>query len=267
MPGTAQRITPIEQRGAAGMNAGTDSDRGYTVEELSRKVGMSPRNIRAHQARKLLPPPVRRGRVAYYDESHVRRLETIKGLQRQGFNLVSIEAMLGTHRSDRGGTTLELLIGRVESDHPALLYALTRHGVVGRTDDGVVRVIRPRVLLSALDLHRIGLSPIAALRLLSELLDSTQCTAQHLVEAGGARLLALRPGAVDGARTQLQRSGDTQGADSAALTQGLVNVLSEVLRISVENRARTAVPQLLADGDTSEFEFDDDTSAVASGSR
>ncbi|HEX4705908.1 MAG TPA: MerR family transcriptional regulator [Pseudonocardiaceae bacterium] len=246
----------IEPRGLSGpVGVGGDTERGYTVEELSRKVGMSPRNIRAHQARKLLPPPVRRGRVAYYDESHVRRLETIKGLQRQGFNLVSIEAMLGTHRSDRGGTTLELLIGRVESDHPALLYALTRHGVVGRTDDGVVRVVRPRALLSALDLHRIGLSPIAALRLLSELLDSTQCTAQHLVEAAGARLLALRPGAADSPR----RASDALDADAAALTQGLVNVLSEVLRISVENRARTRVPQLLADGDTVDFDFDDDT--------
>jgi DNA-binding transcriptional MerR regulator len=254
-----QRSTQtIEPRGLVGpVGVGGDTERGYTVEELSRKVGMSPRNIRAHQARKLLPPPVRRGRVAYYDESHVRRLETIKGLQRQGFNLVSIEAMLGTHRSDRGGTTLELLIGRVESDHPALLYALTRHGVVGRTDDGVVRVVRPRALLSALDLHRIGLSPIAALRLLSELLDSTQCTAQHLVEAAGARLLALRPGAADGPR----RSGEALDADAAALTQGLVNVLSEVLRIAVENRARTRVPQLLSDGDTVDvdFDFDDDT--------
>lgn len=214
-------------------------DCSYTVEELSRKVGMSPRNIRAHQARKLLPPPVRRGRVAYYDESHVRRLETIKGLQRQGFNLVSIEAMLGTHRADRaGGASLEILIGRVESDHPALLYTLTRHGVVGRTDDGVVRVIRPRALLSALDLHRIGLAPIAALRLLGELLDSTQSATQHLVEAAGTRLLALR-------------AGGAQDADVPAVNQGLVNVLAEVLRISVENRARTAVPRLF-DGEVSD---------------
>lgn len=216
-----------------------EAERSYTVEELSRKVGMSPRNIRAHQARKLLPPPVRRGRVAYYDESHVRRLETIKGLQRQGFNLVSIEAMLGTHRTERtGGATLEMLIGRVESDHPALLYALTRHGVVSRGDDGVVRVVKPRALLGALDLHRIGLPPIAALRLLSELLDSTQSATQHLVEAAGTRLLALR--------------GGTDDADQPALTQALITVLAEVLRISVENRARTVVPHLfdeeLSDG-------------------
>lgn len=205
---------------------------GYTVEQLSRKVGMSPRNIRAHQARKLLPPPVRRGRVAYYDESHVRRLETIKGLQRQGFNLVSIEAMLGTNRTERGGATLEMLIGRVETDHPALLYALTRHGVVGRTDDGVVRVVRPRALLSALELHRIGLPPIAALRLLSELLDSTQYGTHQLVDAAGARLMALRP-------------GERDGMDGAALNQGLVNLLAEVLRIAVENRAKVALPRLL----------------------
>jgi DNA-binding transcriptional MerR regulator len=215
-----------------------DTDRTYTVEELSRKVGMSPRNIRAHQARKLLPPPVRRGRVAYYDESHVRRLETIKGLQRQGFNLVSIEAMLGTHRGERpGGATLEMLIGRVESEHPALLYALTRHGVVGRADDGVVRVVQPRALLSALDLHRIGLSPIGALRLLSELLDTTQSATHHLVEAAGARLFALRGGAAD--------------ADLPAVAQGLVNVLAEVLRISVDNRARGVVSHL-AGGDVSD---------------
>jgi hypothetical protein len=39
---------------------------------------------------------------------------------------------------------------------------------------------------------------------------------------------------------------DTLDADAAAVGQGLVNVLAEVLRISVENRARTALPQLLS---------------------
>jgi hypothetical protein len=144
-----------------------------------------------------------------------------------------------------------MLIGRVETDHPALLYALTRHGVVGRTDDGVVRVVRPRALLSALELHRIGLTPIAALRLLSELLDSTQSATQHLVEAAGTRLLALRPGTQDGAR----RSADTLDADAAAVSQGLVNVLAEVLRIAVENRARTALPQLLSGAEQDEEDF------------
>jgi DNA-binding transcriptional MerR regulator len=241
MPEMAARAARVNHpRGPAGAAAGA----GYTVDELSRKVGMSPRNIRAHQARGLLPAPIRRGRVAYYDESHVRRLETIKGLQRQGFNLVSIEAMLGTNRAPRGGTALEMLIERVEADHPALLYALTKHGLVGRMDDGVVRVIRPRALLGALELHRIGLTPVAALRLFTELLDSTEETAAHLVESGGARLLALR-----------QAGSATSAADTAALTQGLVNVLVEVLRLAVENRAKPVVTELLADAEDRDDPF------------
>src|ERR1700761_9003654 len=100
-----------------------DTDGGYTVEQLSRKVGMSPRNIRSHQARKLLPPPTRRGRMAYYDESHVRRLESIKSLQRQGFNLVSIEAILGVRSSDPGAQAMITTLRKLAVDRPALAYA------------------------------------------------------------------------------------------------------------------------------------------------
>ena len=62
----------------------------YTVEQLGRRVGMSPRNIRAHQARKLLASPVRKGRLAFYDEGHARRLESIMALQRSTPVLVSL---------------------------------------------------------------------------------------------------------------------------------------------------------------------------------
>ena len=103
---------------------------GYTIETLAALVGMSPRNIRAHQARKLLAPPVRRGRSAVYDDSHLRRLEAIKSLQRKGFNLVSIEAILGTGGNDPGRDALAALVQRLNIDHPALVYALSRHGVL-----------------------------------------------------------------------------------------------------------------------------------------
>ena len=71
----------------------------YTIEQLARRVGMSPRNVRAHQARRLLAPPVRRGRVAWYDESHVRRLERIQALQRQGMSESDISAAVAAAAS------------------------------------------------------------------------------------------------------------------------------------------------------------------------
>ena len=63
---------------------------GLTIDELARKVGMTVRNVRAHQARGLLPPPDVRGRTGFYGDEHVARLELIKDMQADGFNLRAV---------------------------------------------------------------------------------------------------------------------------------------------------------------------------------
>jgi DNA-binding transcriptional MerR regulator len=65
-----------------------------TIGELSEQVGMTVRNIRAYQARGLLPPPVVDGRVGYYTQAHRERLTMIRRLRAEGFNLVAISALL-----------------------------------------------------------------------------------------------------------------------------------------------------------------------------
>src|SRR3954454_24864335 len=72
---------------------GTTSDR-CTIGQLSEQVGMTVRNIRAYQARGLLPPPVVDGRVGFYTEVHRERLRMIRRLRSEGFNLVAISALL-----------------------------------------------------------------------------------------------------------------------------------------------------------------------------
>ena len=66
-----------------------------TIDRLARKTGMTARNIRAHQSRGLLPPPDVRGRVGYYGPEHVARLQLIKEMQADGFNLEAISNLLG----------------------------------------------------------------------------------------------------------------------------------------------------------------------------
>ncbi|CAN5493842.1 MerR family transcriptional regulator [soil metagenome] len=66
-----------------------------TIDRLARKTGMTARNIRAHQSRGLLPPPEVRGRVGYYGPEHVARLQLIKEMQSDGFNLEAISNLLG----------------------------------------------------------------------------------------------------------------------------------------------------------------------------
>ncbi|RKN47920.1 MerR family transcriptional regulator [Micromonospora endolithica] len=203
---------------------------------------MSPRNIRAHQARRLLPPPVRHGRAALYDDSHVRRLDAILALQRQGFNLVSIEAMLGVRPSDEAPDGLTAMLQRLAADRPALAHALTRHGVIGRATDGTLRSVRPRPLRAALDLHRVRMGTVPALQTLSEVLDSLHPVADELVAAVTARMLTLAP--------ELVRSGDRSSwedldRETLLLTRGMVNMVTEAFRLAVENRAEAHVAEML----------------------
>jgi DNA-binding transcriptional MerR regulator len=61
-----------------------------TIDQLASEVDMTVRNIRAHQARGLLPPPTIKGRIGYYGPLHRRRLLQIRAMQDEGLNLAAI---------------------------------------------------------------------------------------------------------------------------------------------------------------------------------
>ncbi|HEY8581804.1 MAG TPA: MerR family transcriptional regulator, partial [Capillimicrobium sp.] len=69
-------------------------ERGLTIDELAQQTGVTVRNIRAHQSRGLLPPPTVRARTGYYGDDHVARLELIREMQAEGFNLKAIGRLL-----------------------------------------------------------------------------------------------------------------------------------------------------------------------------
>jgi len=66
----------------------------YTVDDLAEQTGLTARTIRSYQTQGLLPVPERHGRVAYYDYSHVERLEEIAELKEDGLSLASIQDLL-----------------------------------------------------------------------------------------------------------------------------------------------------------------------------
>ncbi|MGI8813985.1 MAG: MerR family transcriptional regulator [Pseudonocardia sp.] len=76
-----------------------------TIDELARESGVTVRNIRAYQARGLLPPPQVQARTGYYGPGHEARLELIKELQGEGVKLDTIKKLLDT----TGGTTEEVV--------------------------------------------------------------------------------------------------------------------------------------------------------------
>ncbi|MGI8678156.1 MAG: MerR family transcriptional regulator [Jatrophihabitans sp.] len=65
-----------------------------TVDELAARTGMTVRTVRFYASEGLLPPPERRGRIAYYDARHRMRLELIRTLQEHGYTLAAVERVL-----------------------------------------------------------------------------------------------------------------------------------------------------------------------------
>jgi len=157
-----------------------------TIRELAERTGMTVRNIRAHQTRGLLPPPVVRGRTGYYNEEHVARIALTREMQDDGLNLEAIRRVL---ESGDGGSATEIfdftraLRAPFEDEAPEIVEAeelggvwgaggkldpeLMRRaeklGVLRALPDGRVEVISPRLQRAAVALAELGVGPEGAL--------------------------------------------------------------------------------------------------------
>lgn len=129
----------------------------YRVDELAARSGVTVDTVRFYQSRGLLPPPERRGRLAYYSDDHVERLRRIRDLKAKGLTLAAIRRVLAGELDapDRAlvGALVEELPGgastraeelisldklsRRTGAPTALLAAIAREGLLhARTRDG-----------------------------------------------------------------------------------------------------------------------------------
>jgi|SRR5712692_1571039 len=127
------------------METGTAATAAIRVEELARRADVSVDTIRFYQKRRLLPPPRREGRVAWYSADHVDRLARIKELQRGGFSLAVIRrlvtgeldaadaplaaAVAGAQAGDAELLSLDALAARLGVP-VTLLEAIVREGLI-----------------------------------------------------------------------------------------------------------------------------------------
>ncbi|WP_184576062.1 MerR family transcriptional regulator [Streptomyces zagrosensis] len=71
------------------------------MAELAEEAGITVRTLRFYRERKLIPPPRREGRIAWYTEHHVARLRTIAALLERGHTLGGIAELLTAFESGR----------------------------------------------------------------------------------------------------------------------------------------------------------------------
>ncbi len=84
-------------------DSGTPTERHeYRMEELARLAGITVRTLRFYRERKLIPPPRREGRIAWYDDHHLARLRTITALLERGHTLNGIAELAEAFDNGRG---------------------------------------------------------------------------------------------------------------------------------------------------------------------
>ena len=79
-----------------------------TLDELTKRVGMSVRNVRFYTTKGLVPAPIRRGRAGYYSADHVARIELVRELQAHGFTLSAIEGYIARIPANASAETISL---------------------------------------------------------------------------------------------------------------------------------------------------------------
>ncbi|MDX2696242.1 MerR family transcriptional regulator [Streptomyces ipomoeae] len=90
------------------------------MDELARRAGITVRTLRFYRERKLIPPPRREGRIAWYDDTHLARLRTISALLERGHTLSGIAEL--AEAFDHGRDVGELLgLGAPTEETPVRL--------------------------------------------------------------------------------------------------------------------------------------------------
>ncbi len=114
----------------------SQNDTPYTIDELSAKTGVPSRTIRFYQAKGALQAPARKGRVAYYNEEHIKRLELVADLQDRGLSLRVIRDLV--HQVQNGDVSLNEWLGLEEKlqaswadDEPRLISEAELRQLIG----------------------------------------------------------------------------------------------------------------------------------------
>ena len=174
-----------------------------TIRQLSEKTGMTVRNIRAHQTRGLLPPPIVRGRTGYYNEDHVARIRLTREMQADGLNLEAIRRVLDSgdgsaaaifdfarslrapfeHEAPEIIDAQEMLgTWGGETMDPDLLRRAEKLGILRVLPEGQIEVISPRLFNAAAELAKLGIGVEGATATAEKLRRHADGTARAFIE-------------------------------------------------------------------------------------
>lgn len=241
---------------------GTPGSGEYRIEELARLAGTTTRNIRVYRDRGLLHPPLRVGRLALYNDTHLTRLRLVTSLLDRGYNIAHVHEMLSAweERKDLGevlglesaivGTwaaekpeTMSRKAAQRLIDDEAAFDRLVRIGLI-RADGDSATVVRPKLIEAFNEMRGYGVHIDKLIDIHEQVLPHINEISGILVRAGAEHVLGrIKPGE--------SLPADTEVAELITMlvrfrTQAVAAVTG-TLAHSIESTIESMVGQLLAD--------------------
>lgn len=234
----------------------------YRIDELARLAGTTTRNIRVYRDRGLLHPPLRVGRIALFNDTHLTRLRLITSLLDRGYNLAHVHEMLSTWEQGKDlGDMLGLesaIAGSWATEKPQRMTLAEARRLIDddaaftrlvaleiiRVEQEHATVVRPTLVDAFTEIHRYGVAYGKLIDIheqVSPLLDQISAI---LVQAGLDEVLdKINPGAA--------MPDDVKVAELITTlvrfrTQA-VSAVAATLAFSIETAVETTVAQMLGD--------------------
>ncbi|ANE79416.1 MerR family transcriptional regulator [Mycobacterium adipatum] len=234
----------------------------YRIDELAQLAGTTTRNIRVYRDRGLLHPPLRVGRIALFNDTHLTRLRLITSLLDRGYNIAHVHEMLSAWEQGKGvGELLGLesaIAGSWATEKPERMSVADARRLVDddpgfermvglgviKLEDGEAVVVRPKLIEAFNEIRQYGVSTDKLIGLHEQIAPLVDQISGLLVQAGIEEVLhRINPGAA--------LPADTEIAELLTMlvrfrTQA-VSAVSATLAFSIESTIESAVGQILGD--------------------
>lgn len=241
---------------------GVEASGEYRIEELARLAGTTTRNIRVYRDRGLLHPPLRVGRIALFNDTHLTRLRLITSMLDRGYNIAHVHEMLSAWEEGKDlGDMLGLesaIAGSWASEKPhrmpladakrlvdddAGFDRMVGLGVI-TVDGDEATVVRPKLIEAFNEIRQFGVTTDTLIDIHEQTAPLIDEISGILVRAGVEHVLTrINPGAA--------LPPDTEVAELITMlvrfrTQALAAV-SATLAFSIESTIESSVSQILGD--------------------
>jgi DNA-binding transcriptional MerR regulator len=234
----------------------------YRIDDLARLARTTTRNIRVYRDRGLLPPPMRVGRIALFNDTHLTRLRLITSMLDRGYNIAHVREMLSAWEEGRNlgdilgletaivGTwttekpqTMALAEAKRLVDDPGAFERLLALQII-RVEGEQATITRPKLIEAFNEIRGYGISTDKLIDLHEQILPKIDEISDMLVRAGAEHVMdRLKPGAA--------LPADAEIAELITMlvrfrTQAVATVTA-TLASSIESTIESLVSRVLAD--------------------